>query len=471
MSVSVGRLLDEIHARAWRFAVVARDPVSEPALESRWQSCLAGWPELARATVQALDALPVDLPWLDDTASVRESLAELAGGRGRAELEARVAPGIVPSRQLEAIGVRLGAIGDLMRGVPKAVSDADVTAALGVQSSILAAVHAVGVATLATFPRVGQVGRTRLLMRRLVTRTEPFALVPAARRSGRYEDVVAILPGEDSLDAAFAGWARVTVAVLASRHTVTGPALQTAATDVVVVLGAAGSVVQSALELGVVDPRTAMPAARALTAAQEAWRSPARWPTSIRLDGGTDPDHLAASRLVRQLITDTLREDGHWLSPRALQQRGDVPAALATVRRALHVAGQVALAHYEAVDGLVHGTGQLWVHGRAVARDGVLPAKGWVPLPRRDPLGEELREAAKGALTATVRGCAALDLTAAVPADGGAGGLVWERGRIVARPPDSPVYETVGTARSPWVREGLRPPVRLSEPPDAAPRP
>ena len=124
----------------------------------------------------------------------------------------------------------------------------------------------------------------------------------------------------------------------------------------------------SAAQLGVVDAGRAGVAGSAWGAAHAAWRTPTGWPSTVRLDGVRDLDQVRASRQVRQLVTDQLREGKGWLPADALAERFDVAALLGTMRRGLHGVGNVALAHFQAVDTLVRGPGRLWIAANAVSQ-------------------------------------------------------------------------------------------------------
>ena len=181
-----------------------------------------------------------------------------------------------------------------------------------------------------------------------------------------------------------------------------------------------------------------------------------------------------ASRLLRNLITDTLREGRAWLPPEALAERLDVTSLMATARRGMHGVGNVALAHFQALDSLVRGPGQLWMPAAAITQSAyrghaVVEAAcrhGWVPMPPGEPAGRALLADAKRALTTTMVAVAALDGTAAgegPTADLDGGVLRWERGRIVAREAaDQPrLFETVQSSGLSGSRTERRTPIPI----------
>ncbi len=475
MPTTVGELLADVHARAWAMCSQVGGPTSTDTGVDRAWSLVAGWPRLAAAALRVLDSVAVEPAWLDDTASVRAVLAEW--GREPRILTA-VAPGArreSPDRAVAAIAVRLGAVADLLGGQPPARGEADRAAVAGLQADVLAVVHALATVTLAALHAAGDAAQpARQLLRGVLATSARFAGVPAQERTGRLQDVASIDPTGPTLDAALTRWVEATTAVLASRHRVTQHALQTAAGDAVIVTAAA-SIVCVAAGHHLINQAAVDDAGEALAAAHSAWRRLMVWPSTVRLGGVRDLQQLDAARELRQVITDRLRADRAWLPADVLAERVDLPAMLGTMRRGLHAVDQVALAHVQAVDRLVHGPGQLWVAAASLAglsdRDpAIIEAacrQGWVPLPPREAPGLQLLADAKRALTTTVAASAALDATAATsPPDPDARVLVWEHGRIVARPAGQPAsYETV---RSPIPAS---PPAQRVAPAHREPRP
>ena len=453
MTASVGDLLDAVHARAWDLAGRAEPSAAEARLE-RAVSLLAAWPRLGAAVLRALDAVPLDSAAQGSLVAVRDCLAEVAG-QTRWGAAGSSGPAVVPDREVVAIAARVGAIADLLVGQPRAVSEGDQQAAFGLQASLLAPVFAVATTTLAALDDVPGMVEERWRLRGIAVRTEPFALIEAGSRSGRYEDVAAPTPGDRSLDAAIAAWLPATTRVLAGRRQLAGTAVQVAAGDVLIVTAAAATVSAAALHHGVLDQARGEGAWAALHAAHEAWRDPARWPTTIRLEGPRSAEQIDASRTLRQVLTHSLRYDGTWLPADELVQRWDLGALLATMRRSVHAAGNVAVAHFQAVENLVHGRDQLWIAAKAVTdpalqSPAVIEAacrRRWVPMPRGDATGLQLLQAAAQALTTTTAAVGAFDQTAAAaPAPPPRSELALDRGRIVARLlPASPVVETVRT--------------------------
>jgi hypothetical protein len=185
---------------------------------------------------------------------------------------------------------------------------------------------------------------------------------------------------------------------------------------------------------------------------------------------------------LRRTVADTLRQGGVWLPIEELARRHDVSVLLATMRRGLHGLGNVALAHYQAIDAQVRGPGRLWIAASAVTQaayrgfDTVEAAcrRGWVVMPPHEPVGQDLLDAAKRALTATTAAVAALDGTARTDADAsrGPGVLQWERGRIVAYEPDPypRLFETINSPELSGSRAARRTPIPLGRPPALGPR-
>lgn len=83
----------------------------------------------------------------------------------------------------------------------------------------------------------------------------------------------------------------------------------------------AGTVDAAATQLGIVDANLAMQARSALEAAHAAWRAPTSWPSTVRLEGVRDPDHIHASRKLRQAVTGNLRVGRDWLPAGAMAER------------------------------------------------------------------------------------------------------------------------------------------------------
>ena len=483
MTATVGSLLDDVHARAWELCSLAPRGEGEVSGEDRASALLAAWPRLAASALRALDSVRLEAEWLDDTASVRGVLAQVA--KAGAPLLLSDASGGRPTvnADLMGISVRLGLIADLLAGQPAAVTEVDEASVLGLQANILAPVHALAVATMVALEDQAGFQRARWLLRGVVARTERFALVPTVERAGRYEDRAAITPGEPSLDGVIAGWARATIDVLTSPQRVTGTSLQVAAGDALILSATATTVCAAATQRGVVGQQAGGPAASALAAAYEAWLPLTHWPDVVRFDGGRVVEQTQASRLLRQTITESLRQDGAWLSAESMASRFDVSTLLAAMRRGMHATGNVALAHFQAVENLVRGRGQLWIAAEAVTQPAYWGAatieaavrKGWVPIPRGEPAGVGLLAAAREALTASTIALAALDATAAAPsgaAHATQGALRWEGGRIVAYGPgDHPVlFETVRHVESAGARAERRAPIPLGRPTGLGPR-
>jgi len=445
MIATVGSLLDGAHARAWELCSQAGGSPADGISEDRAGALLAAWPRFASATLRALDAVPVEPAWLDDTAAVRRVLAEVVeASRGWQTVSLQPHGDVrAPNRDVLAIARRIGLIADLLSGQPAASTDVDRAAVVGLQANLLAPVHAVAVATMAALDDQTGLQAARWLLRAVMARTERYAVMPTVERAGRYEDVAAIAPGEPSLDEAIAVWVRATVAALTSPHRVTGTALQVAAGDAMILTATAATVCRAATQLGHVDADAAAKALAALAPGHEAWRATARWPSTVYLGGVRDVEQADASRRLRQVVTDSLRRDGDWLPAEVIGDRLDVPALVATMRRGMHAVGNVALAHFQAIENLVRGRGQLWIAANAITQPAYWGSatieaacrKGWVPMPRDEGAGNELLAAAREALASTIVALAALDVTAAAPPtaeSGSRGALLWEQGRVVA---------------------------------------
>ena len=485
MIATVGSLLDSAHVRAWALCSQATDSTADGMNEDRAAALLAAWPRLASATLRALEAVPLEPAWLDDTAAVRQVLAEVvAASRGSQAVSVQPqGDDPAPNADVLAVARRVGFIADLLLGQPAASTDIDRAAVVGLQANLLAPVHAVAVATMAALDDRTGLQAARQLVREVMVRTERYAVMPAVERAGRYEDVAAPRPGEPSLDGAIAEWVRATVASLTSRYRVTGTALQAAAGDAIILTATAATVCRAATQLGDVDADAAAKALAALAPAHLAWRASARWPSTVYLGGVRDVEQADASRALRQVVTDSLRRDGDWLPAQVIAERLDVPDLLATMRRGMHAVGNVALAHFQAIENLVRGRGQLWIAANAITQTAYWGSatieaacrKGWVPMPREEGAGVELLAAAREALTSTTVALAALDATAAAPPTterGRGGALLWEHGRVVANGvvEHSVLFETVRPSPSAGAAAERRAPIPLGRSTGMGPR-
>jgi len=174
MIATVGSLLDGAHARAWELCSQGGDSPSDGMSEDRAAALLAAWPRLASAALRALDAVPVEPFWLDDTAAVRQVLAEVvAASRGWQAVGVHPQGDVrAPSRDVLAIARRIGLIADLLSGQSAASTDVDRAAVVGLQANLLAPVHAVAVATMAALNDQTGLQPTRWLFRAVMACTE-----------------------------------------------------------------------------------------------------------------------------------------------------------------------------------------------------------------------------------------------------------------------------------------------------------
>ncbi len=485
MTATVGTLLDDVHARAWDLCSRSSGSEEGTSHEQLAAGYLAAWPRLANAALRVLDAVHVEPVWLDDASAVREVLRAIADEKSLASPSvagSEVAPA-ASERAVRAIATRLGVIADLLSGQPAARTEVDRAASLGLQANVVAVVHAVAVTTLAALGDQQEFETARWLMRGVVARSERQAATPTLERAGRYEDVAAISSEDRSLDGAIARWLPATVVALGSPRRVTQSALQFAAGDALILIATAGTVLYAATQLGLVPHDLADRARPTLVGAHEAWRPLVSWPGTVRLHGVRDVEQFEASRQLRQVITDNLRENRGWLPPGTMADRFDLASLLGSLRRGMHGLGNVSVAHFQAMDRLVRSPGQLWIAASAVTQSAYRGSatieaacrKGWVPMPPGEPAGLALLADAKQALAATAVAVAALDATsaaAASPSQRGAGALQWDRGRIVAFGADDHprLFETVQSSEPAGARSERRAPVRLGGPQQSSPR-
>ena len=342
MTTTVGMLLDDVHARAWDLCSELGDRRVEDFDGDRVTGLLAAWPRLATAALRVLDVVPLEPAWLDDMGSVRLVLGEV----GRGVLEATADNGsaaacLKPDPAVGELALRLGLIADLLVGEKPARTEVDWAALEGLQANVVSIVHAVATVSLPLLQDRDHLQASRSVLAVVLARTERFAMIPAEGRIGRYEDVGAVT--SKSLDAAISTWAHATVDILRSRRGVSQAALQVAAGDALILTAAAGTVCSAASQLGVLDTGGANVAGSALGAAHAAWRRPTSWPSTVRLEGVRDLDHIRASRQVRQLVTDNLREGKAWLTPDRMADQFDVRLLMGTLRRGMHAVSNVAL--------------------------------------------------------------------------------------------------------------------------------
>ncbi len=483
MTATVGTLLDDVHARAWDLCSRSSEVEEGASHEQLAAGLLAAWPRLANAALRVLDAVHVEPVWLDDASGVREVLRAIAGEKSLASPSvagSEVAPAGSEHAVL-AIATRLGVIADMLSGERAARTEVDRVASLGLQANTVAVVHAVAVTTLAALGDHRELETARWLMRGVLVRSERHAMTPTVERAGRYEDVAAISSEDQSLDGAIARWLPATVAALGSPRRVTQSALQFAAGDALILIATAGTVLNAAAQVGLVRDDRADRARAALVGAHEAWRPLVSWPGTVRLNGVRDIEQFEASRQLRQVITDNLRENRGWLPPETLSDRFDLGSLVGSLRRGLHGVGNVAVAHFQTMDRLVRSPSQLWIAASAVTQTayrgyatiGAASRKGWVPMPPGEPAGLDLLAGAKLALSRTTLAVAALDASAAASrSQVGAGTLRWDGGRIVAYRADGHprLFETVHSPEPAGARSERQTPVRLGGPDQPSPR-
>lgn len=409
MATSIRTLLDGVHTAAWR---LTQQPSSSPEAQLEPARLLNEWRSLAAATTRALDRVPADRWGQQQVASVRSILLQLTTLN-------RPEPGEPASQpDLADMAVRLGAIADLLVGVPRADNERDRLAALGLQASILAPVHLAAHHTLTVADQQPGIStEARWLLRQLAGLTEVHAATPVQDRASRYEDLT--VPGLDeaSLDAAVHRWSRDTQDALGSVLTVTSAALQTTAADLVVLTAAAAHTTWAAIKLGHLDRQHGHATIDALRDANTAWRAAAVWPDQLRLDGERTPSNAQASHDLRRALNDVLREGTDWARPERVAERTDLPRLLGTMRHALHLGEQAAIRHHLMIRYFVLGKNRLWISAAALPdRDRLTPDQlearlrhGWIQRPLEEPTGLMLLENAVRAREGTTHGLQTLE--------------------------------------------------------------
>ena len=467
MGATVGDLVGGLRSLAEELG----DPDAPGAGRRAVADDLAMWPALASATVRALDLSPLPPKWHDDHASLRAVLGRIAAGEADPQRPSAPDPAQGTPR-LAAMAVRIGLIADLLVGLPATRSSWEESSAVLLLAGVLAPVHSAARSSLHLLDR-NHDSSAAWLLQRVATHTEGLSRLSGSVHGGRYAELFSPAPGEGSLDAALVTWRTETRRVLASQRCVTGLSLQTAAGDVMILTAAAAHAVNAMVSLGRVDPTEGQLAISWLADANAAWRGPARWPTSVRLDGVRTLAHEQASRTLRQRISEVLRDGREWAAPETIQRRVDPEGLLATMRRALRAGTSVAAAHERAIGNLVQGAGQLWVPALALTpphRVGpeVFQARNrrrWIPMPAGEAQGLELLRLAQTATLLTSSSHHLLDrlapigrgltrdpggdIAAVVSAPGGEerGGPLWETVPDRKRP--APAREPVASSHPP----------------------
>jgi len=412
VAVTVGDLLEGLRSLSQSLADTSRaeSPQRDPG------EVLAHWPALASATIRALDLSPLPGQWKDDNASLRALLSRVAAGDAQPPGQPPELGAADAASVLGSMALRVGAVADMLADQPTALTPRDESSALVLLAGVLEPVHRAARSTLELLGSPHD-SSAAWLLQRITTHSEALARLGSIVRGGRYADLIAIPPEEDSLDAALATWRTVSQQVLSSPRCVTGLSLQTVAGDLMILTAATVHAVHTAETLGLVPSEPDGWTRKALTDANTRWRNLARWPTFVRLDGVRTLEQEDASRSLRQHVTRLLRDGRDWATPDVIATRTDPTWLLSTMRRAIHTGTAVAAGHERALVNLVHNGGQLWIaalaleppqqHGNYVYQ--AHHRRRWVTMPAGDAHGLELLQHAQSATRHTERAGTFLD--------------------------------------------------------------
>ncbi len=331
-----------------------------------------------------------------------------------------------PNRPVVAMATRLAAVADLLAGQPAARTEVDRAAMVGLQADVISVVHAVAVTTLAALDEQTD-PQARWLIRGVAARSERFAEGAGDRAGGPLRRRGGALPSDDrSLDATITAWVKATVDVLSSRHRVT-------------------QTVAATRRRGRAHPdrrsrrRSAPPRPSPGSWTRIAGSGPSRCCARCTRRGGRACPGRPSSGWAGSATSTSSRRRGRCGSrspttcarvdpgcrPTRWRSASTSESLMGSMRRGMHGLGNVALAHFQAIDRQVRGPGRLWMAATAVTQEAywgyptieAAVRKGWIVMPPGEPAGTELLAAAKHALTTTTLGVAALDSTAATRHD------------------------------------------------------
>ena len=254
-----------------------------------------------------------------------------------------------PGTGLMAITTTIGCIADVMR-IPTVTGPAtreQAGDALG--TNLEAALARTARWTRRGFEALGHQPDPAVI--RLVgLRPEPTK--PAALHAWRI-----IGPTDPGIDGAVARWQTAATDAITNPRLVTQHALQLAAADIALLCAAANAITGRAFQSGQI-PDSAV--GDALTAAGRAWRSAARWPSSLRL-GGRSAQLRQASADLRQTLDEALRSGGDWKQPAGMFADATPEQLLAVAHSGLQSAIRVGHEVVAGLDGLTRGASRVWL--------------------------------------------------------------------------------------------------------------
>jgi hypothetical protein len=349
MAATIGDLIADLHHDSAHLGSPGRGAVQA-------QTHLVAWRHLAHATATVLDNLciPLEEPAARVGEAITAQLSEIAdASRGyRAQ----------PAEALLGLSVRVGAIADLLATVPPPTTPQDIASAQGVQSSVLACIHAAARHTLPVLAGKPAGGA----LRQLADDTRVFALAPPGQYASRYFDLAAIDARDASVDGAVCAWENAARDVLQGRHLVTAVVFQTVAADLAVVTAAAAAITEriAAAHPDLVAASLAQDAVASLTTARDRWRDASIWPDGLRYRGVKSTDLQTASARMRATLQGEFRRDGRWMTDQELQQGSSPHHNLAVLRRSIAAAEKVGKHHLAGFTQAAFGQDRLWIKAR-----------------------------------------------------------------------------------------------------------
>lgn len=346
MTASIDDLLGLIYTEA--FAIE-----SEPSSETRLGELLTGWPPVAARVVRVLKTIPIS-PTSADTglASMLAVLSPVA----QPELPWRAKHiRYVTDPHLQTIGSAYGAIADLLVDESTEVL-ADPLMADQFRRALLGPLAIAADATLALWTD-NQRTTQRWQLHWIRALAEPYLDRSDAGPLG----VLAAVPADEpTLDGAIRNWGQLCREALMGRQTLSASTFETAARGLLMITATA-AVALSAIDHHSLLKQDPAAAIQALTEAHEAWKVCAVWRAHVSLSGPPRPDLRLASQRLREAVDAAFRLGKAWASPDVILQRTPPRQLMATVRRALSIGNEIAAAHFDGLNHLVRGTGQLWI--------------------------------------------------------------------------------------------------------------
>lgn len=443
MKTTIGDLLQQAHLQR-----------TGPARAGEHEEYLAGWQQLARQAIRALDNVPLARAsdaWPDE---LRAALAHLSRNAGSS-----FSSPTPPDDQLAGAALRIGAVADLLTDVHPANTPADEASAYGLQARIMTVLHEAARYSL-TALQPQRRGHQAIVT--VAALTEPWAVLPAPAKASRYLDQAAITMDDHSLDLATKIWQSAAADVLDSDHRVTALAYQTVAADLSILASVAAVALERSGPAAELAPAAVATAIGQLAEAQLRWRGASTWPAGLQLRGARAADLTQASTDLRAAVRDLLRRDNRWVTADELHTHLGPAAVIGMSRRIADIAAAVARTYTASFERLLHGAQRLWIpaatvpiawqfgYTRAAARAG-----RWVALdiPGQNAARPLLRVIADAA-DATVRAQTTLH-EAAAPPDARAGSREsrmpsreWSASRTIPAPER---HRELLTARRPQV--------------------